>query len=109
MLTANSSALRNGGIKKALPPTEEEALVYLYMQSAQRNKEAYLTTLNDFIATFPQSAEGYLRRAALYIDAYKDEVHYALAEHDVETAMSLTETIDVVHFELSKLSYITEL
>ena len=41
----NDGALNKIGIKKALPDTEEQALVFLYMSSEQMGKEEYFTVL----------------------------------------------------------------
>ena len=108
-LTVNSPALRAIGIKKALPANEEEALVYLYMRAAQKDKDAYLETLNDFIKTYPQNSEGYTRRAALYIESFKDETHFQLAEQDLATALSISSKKDEVHYTLCKIIYTNEI
>lgn len=62
-LSFNDMALRNIQIKKALPDTEEEALVFLYMASSQVTPEKYAELLDDFIARYPANADGYVRRA----------------------------------------------
>jgi tetratricopeptide (TPR) repeat protein len=62
-LSAGDSNLSAIGIPKALPEDENQALVYLYMASSQLPAEEYQRALNEFISTYPQSTEGYLRRA----------------------------------------------
>lgn len=62
-LSFNDHTLSSIGIKKGLPDTEEQALVFLYMASSQLTPEKYAELLNDFIAQYPNSADGYLRRA----------------------------------------------
>lgn len=101
-LTGNSAALRAIGIKKALPPTEQEALVYLYMNS-NREPDEYLSLLNDFIETYPHSAEGLQRRAALYVQNYRDSAHFQLAEADMARAMELTENRADCHYAYCRL------
>ena len=49
--------LKNIGIKKALPDTEEQALVFLFMASSQVTPEKYAELLDDFIAEYPNSAD----------------------------------------------------
>ncbi|WP_373804431.1 serine protease, partial [Bacteroides heparinolyticus] len=67
-------ALKNIGIKKALPDTEEQALVFLYMASSQLSPEKYMETLDNFIAQYPNSADGYLRRASQQMFMSNDNV-----------------------------------
>lgn len=53
-------------IRKAWPTDVEQAQVALFLKSSTENPQTYLETLNDFIATFPNSSEGYLNRASHY-------------------------------------------
>ena len=101
-LAGNSSALRAIGIKKALPPTEQEALVYLYMNSG-RQPDEYLEMLNDFITDYPNHAEGYQRRAALYVQSYRDSAHFQLAEADMARAMELNPDKADAHYAMCRL------
>lgn len=101
-LTGNSTALRAIGIKKALPPTEEEALVFLYMNSG-RNPEEYLSLLNDFITAYPQNAEGYQRRATLYVQSFRDSAHFQLAEEDMTRALELNANKGDAHYTLCRI------
>ena len=56
----NSAAVALGNIfiSKALPPTQEEALVYLYTKSRSTSNEEYLDLVNRFIETYPKNAAG---------------------------------------------------
>lgn len=101
-LAGNDPALRAIGIKKALPPTEKEALVYLYMNS-NRQPDEYLALLTDFIDTYPHSAEGLQRRAALYVQSYRDSAHFQLAEADMNRAMELTDNPADCHYAYCRL------
>ena len=101
-LMGNNAALRAIGIRKALPPTEQEALVYLYMNSG-RQPDEYLELLNDFIATYPTNAEGLQRRAALYVDRYRDSTHFLLAEADMTRALELNPNKADAHYALCRL------
>lgn len=65
--------LKNIGIKKALPDTEEEALVFLFMVSSQVSQDEYAQLLDDFIAEYPNSADGYMRRATNQLYRSKDD------------------------------------
>lgn len=53
-------------IRKAWPEKPEEAQVALYLMGSVQDAKSYLETLNDFIATFPSVADGYLGRANHY-------------------------------------------
>lgn len=66
-LALSDPALNAIGIKKGLPEDEDQALVYLFIASTQSTPEAYAIALDDFIKTFPNSADGYLRRAGNYV------------------------------------------
>ena len=55
------------GIRKVWPSDIEEAQVSLFLYASQQDATTYLETLNDFIATFPNSADGYHGRASHYI------------------------------------------
>jgi hypothetical protein len=52
------------GIRKAWAETPEDAQVALMFYATQQEAPAYLETLNDFIATFPDYAGGYVNRAS---------------------------------------------
>lgn len=108
-LTINDVTMKSIGIKKALPETEEQALVYLLMSSGSMNAENYLVLLTDFIEQYPNSSEGYIRRATHYIYNYKDEAHFALAEEDLNKALKLADKREEVHYNTAKLIYANEL
>lgn len=103
-LSANESALNNIGIKKALPDSEEQALVYLFMASSQQQPEEYLNTLNLFLNQYPNNADGYVRRAGVYM-GYGDDAHNDLAEADIKKALDVTTTPGDTKYNLAKLIY----
>ena len=104
-LSASTAALDAIGIKKALPPTEDEALVYLFMRSASATAGEYEALLDDFVGQFPQSSEGHIRRATFYIENKKDEPHFRMAENDLEAALELDEKKDNAYYNIAKLMY----
>jgi tetratricopeptide (TPR) repeat protein len=61
-------ALDNSNIRKALPGSQEEALVYLYFKSHTLNNDDYMDLANLFVSTYPDNAEGYYRRAVPLVD-----------------------------------------
>ena len=81
----NSLALGNIHIRKGIPDNMDEALVYLYFKSRTADNDEYMAMLNEFVATYPQNAEGYLRRSTPLIDLQRfDE-----AENDLQKYLSL--------------------
>lgn len=103
-LSVNDLALNSIGIKKGLPEDESQALVYLYMASGTYDNNQYLELLNDFIASYPNNMEGYLRRATYNINI-GDDAHYALAAEDLKKAMDVAEKKEEAHYEIAKLIY----
>ena len=93
-------------ISKGIPPTEKGALTYIYMLSTKDSTTA-IHAINDFIESYPNNAEGFTQRGALYAQ-HND---YANCEADFEKAMEVVEenqsTIkaDEIHNNLSKIIY----
>ena len=52
-LSLGDAALKSIGIRKGLPETEDQALVYLFMASSSLSGEDYEKLLDDFIRQFP--------------------------------------------------------
>lgn len=82
------------GIRTAWADTPDEALVALMLYAAQQDAHAYLATLDDFIATFPDVPDGYLSRASHYVYQRRklsdvgDELQLlARAEADLDAAV----------------------
>ena len=103
-LSMNDGALNKIGIKKALPDTEEQALVFLYMSSEQMDKETYLSVLNDFLSQYPHSMEGYIRRANYYM-SMKDTSKYPLADVDLKKAIEVSSSKEDAMFQVAKAMY----
>ncbi len=103
-LAMNDGALNKIGIKKALPDTEDQALVFLYMSSEQLDQESYKELLNDFLQQYPNSSEGYIRRANVYMNSGKPE-EYELAESDLKKAMDVGTHKDEAKFQVAKAIY----
>lgn len=96
-----SVALNNIFIPKALPDTQEEALVYLYLRSRNTSNEEYMDMVNRFVTTYPQNAEGYLRRATPLIDLLRfDE-----ADKDMQKYLSLVEDKANGNFNVASLIF----
>ena len=104
-LSFSDMALKNIGIKKALPDTEEQALVFLFMASSQVTPEKYGQLLDDFIAEYPNSADGYMRRAANWLYQSKDDTSMEKVVADMDKALSVTQKKDDVYYNRAKLIY----
>ncbi len=103
-LSMNDGALNKIGIKKALPDTEDQALVFLYMSSEQLDKDSYLILINDFLAQYPNSSEGYIRLANYYM-ASGDASQYVLADENMEKALDVATQKDEAHYQVAKTIY----
>ncbi len=105
-LSYNDRSLQNIGIKKSLPDTEEQALVFLFMASTQLTPEKYMVALNDFIDQYPRSADGYMRRATQQLALSTELASVDKAVADMDKALDVvTEQKDDVYYTRSKLIY----
>ena len=96
-----SVALGNIFIPKGLPDTQEEALVYLYFKAKSASNEEYMDMINRFVASYPQNAEGYLRRSTPLIDLMRfDE-----ANSDLQKYLSLVEDKAAGNFNTASIIY----
>lgn len=108
-----SSVYNAIGIRKAWPSDPVQAQVALFLKEAREDAPGYLETLNDFIATFPQSTEGYLGRASLYAyrraeltaDAPEQAAYLEKALADLETASRFMEKKGDMWYQKAKLIY----
>ena len=105
-LSLSDATLKSIGIKKSLPDTEEQALVYLFMASSQLSSEDYLNVLNDFIQLYPNSSDGYVRRANQYLFLSKaDKSMLDKANEDLERALKVAQKKDDVHYNIARFMY----
>lgn len=104
-LSLGDTNLQNIGIRKGLPEKEEDALVFLFMASSQLPAEDYALLLDDFIKQYPNSVDGYVRRASNYVYNGKDDVAFGKAEADFERALKVADKKDDVYYNIAKLIY----
>ncbi|WP_455640562.1 trypsin-like peptidase domain-containing protein [Parabacteroides sp.] len=108
-----SSVYNNIGIKKAWPADVEQAQVALFLEGSSQDAKTYLETLNDFIATFPNSADGYLNRASHYATRRAELAstpaeqsrYLELALEDIKTASKYSDKKGDVYYNQAKLIY----
>lgn len=104
-LSYNDETLTNIGIKKALPNTEEQALIFLYMASTQLTPEKYMEVLNDYIEQYPNSTDGYIRRATQLLSTSQDEATLKQVAADMDQALKVASQEEAVRFDRAKLIY----
>ena len=104
-LSYNDETLTNIGIKKALPDTEEQALLFLYMASTQLTPEKYMEVLNDYIEQYPNSTDGYIRRATQLLSTSQDEATLKQVVADMDQALKVASQEEAVRFDRAKLIY----
>jgi hypothetical protein len=101
------------GIRKAWPQTAEDAQITLLLYASGEDASSYLETLNDFIATFPDNAEGYISRASHYA-YHRKELASAedeqlrmldLAWADLEKAGKQTKNRGYIYYNKAKLIF----
>ena len=106
-LSINDPVLRSTKIKKDLPDDIAQAQLTLYMAAAQMDSAAYAMLVDDFIAKFPKSHEGYISRAQLAANGN----NYEQADRDMAEALRVcresgsSNSADDVHYNYSRLIY----
>lgn len=109
-LSLGDAALKKIGIRKGLPETEDQALVYLFMAFSSLSGDDYEKLLDDFIRQFPANADGYLRRANYYAAKGKDDqAWYDKAVADFNQALKVAQKKDDVYYNIGKLIYAYQL
>lgn len=104
-LSYSDMSLKGIGIKKALPDTEEQALVFLYMASSQLSPEKYMDILQDYISQYPNSADGYLRRASQQLFLSNEDASMSKVAADMDKALEVAQKKDDVYFNRAKIIY----
>ena len=104
-LSYADQTLRSIGIKKALPDTEEQALVFLFMASSQLSPERYAVVLDDFIEQYPESSDGYYRRAINRLALAKTKDDMKLVEEDMKRLKDVSEKEDEGYYNCARLIY----
>ena len=102
-ISSNSEnmALNNVKISKGVPESVEEALVYTYFKSRSAGNDEYLDIMNRFIATYPDNAEGYLRRCTPYIDLCE----FDKADADLNKYLSLAKDKASAYYNSAQTLY----
>ena len=88
------------GIRTALPSSKENALSCLYMQAMVGDSVSYRSVIDEFIANYPDSYEGYISRAEYEALFLRD---MELAEQSWNRALKLSKGVAEVHFGKAKV------
>ena len=104
-LSFSDNSLTKIGIKKALPYTEEDALALLYMVSMRLSLPDYLQLLNDFLEKFPNSADGYLRRANVQLAIDQSDDSMRKVEADLDNALKSSSSKAEVYYNKANIIY----
>ena len=103
-LSINDQTLNRIGIRKALPDTEEQALVFLYMSTEQMDEKGYMALLDDFIQAYPNNHEGYIRRANVRIYSSNAD-QYPMATKDLENAIKMAANKNEACYQVANAIY----
>jgi len=105
-LSALNADLKSIHIPKAIPTKESEALTFIYMYDPA-DKEGLRIANADFIAAFPECAEGYVNRGTFYAN----EGDWEACDSDFKIALEKAESdssslnVDGVHHAYGRLLY----
>lgn len=102
-LTLNEDDYRRMKFEKALPETEEQALVYLYLNQGG-DKATYANLVDKFLKQYPDSYEGYLKKGR-YLILSGDSTMYGEGVSYLDKAVSLAGGKGAVYYEYADLIY----
>ena len=88
------------GIRTAMPEAKADALSCLYMQAMMGDSASWFSAINDYMASFPQSYEGYQSLAEYTAIYYRDMPQ---ADKAWERALALAENKDEIYFGKGKV------
>lgn len=100
-LSINDPALKSTTIKKDLPDDLNQAILTLYVAASATDSTQYASILEDFIAKFPNAADGYIYRAQLKAAGNR----FDMATRDMEQAIKVAEKKDDAHYNYARLIF----
>lgn len=75
------------------------------MASSQATAEEYRALLDEFVKQYPNSIDGYIRRASALIYGAKEDAAFDQAMGDLEQALKVAQKKDDVYYNISKIIY----
>ena len=100
-LSTLDAALRETGIRTALPDTEQDAITMMTLKKGQIPVDVYKEYTQEFINKFPTSAFGYKEKALYLVDQEK----YAEAAKLMEEGIKKSTAKDEAHSNYADLIY----
>ena len=100
-LSSLDAALRESGIRTALPDKESDAITMFTLNKGQKSAEDNMKYANEFIGKFPTSAFGYKEKAMMLAD--KGE--YAEADKLMQESIKKSTNKDEAHSNYADLIY----
>lgn len=104
-MSFSSSTMNATSIAKAFPEDLDQATATLYMSSTTMGPEAYSNLLDRFIQKFPDSSEGYLRRALNTIAGSVASDSMDKVQKDLDYAEKLDAGNSNVYFMKANMMY----
>ena len=104
-LSLNDPVLKMTSIKKELPNSLNDANLLMFMAASSADSATYAGLVEDFIAKFPNAADGYLYRAELAAG----HAEYEAAERDFQTAIKKADQKDDPLFSRARTIYNKEI
>ena len=104
-LSINDAALRGTNIKTEIPDDPDQALVYIYMAAGSSDSSKIVNVINDYIAKYPDSPDGYVYKAQYETNSND----FAAAEKDMNQALKVAKKKDDTHYSYSKLIFQKEI
>lgn len=100
-LSTLDAALRESGIRTALPDKEADATTMMTLNKGQKSAEDYMKYANEFIEKFPSSPFGYREKALLMTNKQQ----YAEAEKVMQESIKKASNKDEAHGDFADILY----
>jgi len=100
-LSSLDAALRESGIRTALPDKEQDAITMMTINKGQKPVDEYMKYANEFIGKFPTSAFGYKEKAQMLVG--KDD--FDAADKTLQEGIKKSTNKDEAHSGYADLIY----
>ncbi|MBN2917313.1 MAG: tetratricopeptide repeat protein, partial [Prevotella sp.] len=100
-LSSLDAALRESGIRTALPDKETDAITMMTLNKGQKTGDEYMKYANEFIGKFPTSAFGYKEKAFLLANKQQ----YAEADQLMQESIKKSTAKDEAHSNYADIIY----
>ncbi len=100
-LSTLDAALRESGIRTALPDKETDATTMMTLNKGQKTADEYMKYANEFIEKFPNSPFGYKEKASLLTNKQQ----YAEAEKVMQESIKKAGNKDEAHGDFADILY----